>query len=59
MMGHHEKMKGGDEYDALTVWKHVIKAFAKPGLAAKAKKKFNRRVRKQARIQTQREVLSP
>lgn len=49
MMGHRERMKGGDEYDALTGWKKLLKVFAKPGLSSKAKTKFNRRVRKQAK----------
>lgn len=51
MMGHREMMKGGDEYDALTGWKKVLKVFAKPGLAMKAKRKFNRRVRKLAKAE--------
>lgn len=52
MMGHREKMRGGDEYDAFTRWKKLLKVFAKPGIAVKTKKRFNRRVRKQAKAET-------
>lgn len=56
MMGHREKMISGDEYDAFTRWKKVIKTFDKPGIAAKTKKRFNRRVRKLARIEAWRTI---
>lgn len=56
MMGHREKMKGGDEYDALTRWKKLLKVFAKPGLARQAKQKFNRRVRKEAKAEARNAV---
>lgn len=49
MMGHREKIRGGDEFDALTGWKKLLKVFSKPGLSRQAKQKFNRRVRKQAK----------
>lgn len=59
MMGHREKMKGGDEYDALTGWKKLLKVFAKPGVSSKAKAKFNRRVRRQAKAEAQQEGIHP
>ncbi len=55
-MGHREKMRGGDEYDALTGWKKLLKVFAKPGLSRQAKQKFNRRVRKEAKAKTVRSI---
>ncbi|MGN6538943.1 MAG: hypothetical protein ACTHKQ_24850 [Mesorhizobium sp.] len=56
MMGHREKMRGGDEYDALTGWKKLLKVFARPGLSRRAKQKFNRRVRKEAKAEAVRSV---
>ncbi len=60
MMGHREKMRGGDEYDSFSRYaRRVVVGLDKPGVVKKNKKKFNRRVRKQARTQTQRAVLNP
>lgn len=53
MMGHREKMNG-DEHDAFTGWKKLLKIFDKPGIAAKTKKRFNRRIRKAAKEDTRR-----
>ena len=44
MMGYREKMKGGDEYDAFTGWRRVIKWSR--GERAKIKRAFRRRVRR-------------
>lgn len=50
MMGHREKMKSGDEIDALTKRaRQSLKVFRKAGLAHKAKKSFSRRLRHEAR----------
>lgn len=51
MMGHREKMKTGDEHDALSKRSRgLLKAFDKPGVAKKTKARFNRRVRKEAKL---------
>lgn len=39
-------LKGGDEYDALTGWRKMLKIFNKAGLAKKSKRKYNKRFRK-------------
>ncbi len=49
MMGHRERLKGGDEWDALTRnWRSVL--HWKPGQTRKAKRTFNKRVRRLARM---------
>lgn len=51
MMGHREKMRGGDEYDALTPWKKYIGW--RPGARKRIKRRFNKRARAQARKATE------
>lgn len=53
MMGHREKMNG-DEHDAFTGWKKLLKVFSKPDVSARTKKLFNRRIRKSAKLDTAR-----
>jgi hypothetical protein len=51
MMGTRERLRGGDEYDALTKrGRRILKIFQRPGIAAKAKRRFWKRARKQARL---------
>lgn len=53
MMGHREKIKGGDEYDALhRRSRRIVVGLDRPGVIKKAKKRFNRRVRKDAKLAT-------
>jgi len=47
--GHEIPMKGGDEYDALTTWRKVMCYLAKPGVAKKIKRGYNKRARHQAK----------
>ena len=49
MMGHKEKLIDGDEYDALTRARKVYKYLDKAGKAKKVKRKFNKRIRKDAK----------
>ena len=42
-------LKGGDEYDALTSWRRVLCYLTKPGVAKKAKRKYNKRFRKKGK----------
>ena len=49
-MGHRESMKGGDEFDAFTRWRHLLCVFHNnTGLRKAMKRKFNKRVRRKAR----------
>jgi len=48
MMGHKERMIGGDEYDAFTGWKKYLRW--RPGTRKKIKRKFNKRQRRQSPI---------
>lgn len=43
MMGHREKLKSGDEYDALTGWKRML--HWRPGERKRIKKRFWKRQR--------------
>jgi hypothetical protein len=43
MMGHREKMKGGDEYDAFTGWRRFLRF--RPGERKKTKHSFWKRIR--------------
>jgi hypothetical protein len=52
MMGHREKIKGGDEQDCFTQWRHVMCYMHRPRVKHNIKKKFSRRVRKEARRAT-------
>jgi len=47
MMGHREKLKDGDEQDAFTGWRHMM--HWRTGALRAIKKRFNKRVRKNAR----------
>jgi len=43
-------LKGGDEYDALTGWRKMLKVFDNnTGIAKKTKRTYNKRFRKQAK----------
>ena len=42
-------MKGGDEYDALTSWRHVLCYLGRPGVVKKIKRKYNKRFRKEGK----------
>ena len=56
MMGHHEKLKGGDEYDAFTSWRRVI---AWNGITrSQFKKRFNRRIRRDRKMELKQECLT-
>lgn len=53
MMGHREKMAGGDEFDCLSRRaRRVHICLKRAGVCKKIKAKFNRRVRKIARFNT-------
>lgn len=45
MMGHKEKLKGGDEYDAFTNWRKVVAM--NHGERSKIKRRFNKRQRRE------------
>ncbi|MGJ2408931.1 hypothetical protein ACR8FJ_22470 [Salmonella enterica subsp. enterica serovar Paratyphi A] len=54
MMGHREKMKGGDEYDAFSRRaRRIVVGIDRPGVTKRMKQKFNQRVRKLARLAVQ------
>lgn len=55
MMGHRERLKGGDEYDALTKTGRRYLRF-RPGEAKAAKARFARRTRRAAKQQAREEV---
>ena len=44
------KMKGGDEFDALTSARKYYCYLARPGVAKKIKRKYNKRFRQEAKI---------
>ena len=48
MMGHREKLKGGDEFDALTGWRRFL--HWKPGTRKHIKRKVNKRIRREAKL---------
>lgn len=39
-------LKGGDEQDMLSPWRKVLKCADRPGMAKKAKRSYNKRVRR-------------
>ena len=41
-------LKGGDEQDMLTPWRKYLKCAERPGVPKKAKRSYNKRVRKEA-----------
>ena len=51
MMGHREKIKGGDEYDAFTNWRRVLCYTRRPGVTKSIKAKFSRRVRRELKVE--------
>ena len=55
MMGHREKLKGGDEFDALTKTGRRYVRF-RAGEAKAVKVKFSRRTRRAAKQQAREEV---
>jgi len=48
-MGHREKIKTGDEMDCFTRWRHKLGMGIRPGITQWVKKRFSRRVRREAR----------
>ncbi len=57
MMGHREPLKDGDEYDALSSrLSRRVNCFSR-GRIRKIKRKFNKRVRKDARIHCKQSLL--
>lgn len=40
-------LKGGDEQDMLSPWRKVLKSADRPGAAKKAKRSYNKRVRRE------------
>ena len=46
LMNKRIPLKGGDEFDALTGWRKMLKIFNKAGLSKKSKRKYNKRFRK-------------
>lgn len=49
MMGRRQVLKSGDEYDAVTGWRRLLKW--RPGERKAIKRKLNRRARKEAEKQ--------
>ena len=49
MMGHRQKLKGGDEWDVTTPWRKVMCYLARPGATKRIKMKMNRRARRDAK----------
>lgn len=49
MMGHREKTKGGGEGDAFSGWRKVLCYMQRPRVKHEIKKKFSRRVRREAK----------
>ena len=45
-MGHRDKMKSGDEYDALTRWRRLLRW--RPGQRRRIKQQHNKRLRREA-----------
>ena len=50
--GRTTPMKGGDEYDALTGWRHMLCYLGNSGVAKKIKRGYNKRVRKEGKNET-------
>jgi hypothetical protein len=48
MMGRRLPAKSGDEFDAITGWKHVVKRMGRVGVRAAIKRRMRRRERHQA-----------
>lgn len=42
--------KGADEQDAFSRWRKILCSFRKPGRVKAAKRSFNRRARREARL---------
>ena len=54
MMGHRERLKGGDEYDAFTKWRRCL--HWRSGEIKKIKRGYHKRVRKEHRRHINTEV---
>ena len=50
--GRTTPLKGGDEYDALTGWRHMLCYLGNSGVAKKIKRGYNKRVRKEGKNET-------
>lgn len=50
MMGRKQKLKGGDEYDAV-YWRNKLCVFDKSVVGRKTKRKMNKRWRKEFRME--------
>lgn len=46
--------KNGDEYDAFTGWRRLMKYLTRPGTAAWIKRKYRRRIRREGRDEARR-----
>lgn len=55
MMGSRGTLKGGNEWDALTSWRHKLRLRRKDIRAAK--RSFNKRTRREARESLQKEPI--
>ena len=54
MMGHREKLAGGDEYSAFTNWRRLLRWA--PHVRKAIKRKFWKRARKDARREAEKEA---
>ena len=50
MMGHRQKLKGGDEWDAVCGWRNIHCYLNRPGVAHSLKKKMSRRARRETKL---------
>lgn len=50
MMGHREKIKGGDEQDVFSGWRRVLCYTKRPGVTKAIKAKFSRRVHREQKV---------
>ena len=49
MMGRKQKLKGGDEYDAVSNWRKLMCYMQRSGVTKSIKKKMNKRARQDAK----------
>lgn len=57
-MGHREKIKGGDEQDVFSGWRRVLCYTQRSGVTKAIKAKFNRRVRREQRVDLRKTELA-
>ena len=58
MMGHRESLKTGDEWDVFTRWRKLLKCCGKAGHCRDVKRRFNKRLRREARKEVREEFSS-